>query len=560
MKNTGRLFLACMTSGLLMGPLPAAGAPLDPQLPPHVFSLPVEGDGLQVEVHPAYRARFLRIDPLELSGVNAKDVRWVEQRLRVDASAGVAGTAAIHLQVDVLDGVLWGENGSFGREPHVASGLGIASKTGNLAGWNVGLLPGGNPLDMDDYGPVLRPVAPLHVNYAYGEVLFPVGVLRIGRQPMADGASLATHDGRMGRNLWGVSSNHQSADRVLFGTKISELFRLLVEGDEYTPDTRLDRGVLLGLAYDVLVQDDIISAEDDLRGFAAQLSMKLDESDFLGPAIKDMELTGTVRSLWDERFRTSILAFPVRAGATLGPIDLRADMVIVDGSTRELAAGFAEFTSEEVEDQSLEAMAARVQARWSPGPMHFLAEYSYASGDEDPRVTTPQTSMSWARDSNLGLLLFEHALAFQSARSAAVGIENLRQLDADSFPLTEISTDGRVTNVHALFPQIFWDATPSLRLKSGVLFAWTDVPALDPIQTSIALDGDAIDDDAVNFHGGQPGTYWGTEVDLGLEWMFRDVFQVALEAALLLPGDALHDENGDAVPSWMLETRFTFAL
>ncbi|MEC9072964.1 MAG: hypothetical protein VX938_11310, partial [Myxococcota bacterium] len=272
---------ACLVA-LVSWPGTAAGEPLSPQLPPHVFSLPTEGEGVQVEIHPAYRTRFVRIDPLELNGTRAEDVRWVEQRLRLDASVGLPGTAAIHAQFDVLDGVLWGENGSFGREPQVVSGLGIASKTGNLAGWRVGLLPGGDPLNPDDYGPVLRPIAPIQVNYAYGEVLFPIGVLRIGRQPMADGASLATHDGRRGRNLWGVSSAHQSADRILFGTKISELWRLLVEGDNYTPDTRLDRGVLLGLVYDVLVQDEVISPKDDLQGFAAQLSMKLDQSDFLG--------------------------------------------------------------------------------------------------------------------------------------------------------------------------------------------------------------------------------------------------------------------------------------
>ena len=77
--------------------------------------------------------------------------------------------------------------------------------------------------------------------------------------------------------------------------------------------------------------------------------------------------------------------------------------------------------------------------------MTFTLQWGYANGDDDPLTTTDLQITSWPRDTKLGLLLFEHTLAFQSARTAAVGIENLRQLEAESFPLTEIATDGRVT-------------------------------------------------------------------------------------------------------------------
>ena len=377
---------------------------------------------------------------------------------------------------------------------------------------------------------------------------------------MSDGATLATNDGRMGGNLWGVSQNHQSADRILFGTKISEIWRMVQLGDDYVPDTDMNRGVTLGLVYDFLVQDEIVTPDDDLQGFAAQLGWKVDQAKWLGMDVRGLQLTATFRTLWDERFNTSVQAFPIRAAVEVGDVGFEGDLLLLQGTSQELAAGFAEFSSEEVTDQELSGMGARVRASWNPGNFHLLAEYAYASGDADPRSTTPLTSLSWARDSNLGLLLFEHTLAFQSARAASVGIENLRQLEAASFPLTEIATEGRVTNVHAIFPQIFWDILPGLRLKTGVLFAWTDEPAVDPIATAIAFDGNEIEDDAVNFHGGKPGDTWGTEFDLGVEWLFKEHFQFAVEGAYLLPGDALKDENGDAVPSWMVETRFTFAL
>lgn len=513
-----------------------------------------------LELRPEYRTRLIRIEPLDVNGDRARTVEWAEQRLRLDATLGKRGVGAIHVQVDLLDGALFGDNGQFGREPLVSSGMGLASKQANLAGWRVGLLEGGDPLDMDDYGAVLRPIDPVNVNFAYGEVNLPIGIFRVGRQPVVEEGLVGVNDGRSWRNRWGASFYHQSADRILFGTKISEVFSWLSEGAAYTPDPRPDRGVIMAIVYDHLVEDSVVVATDDLRSVGTQLSLRLPESDLLGDGWEKLELTATMTYRWDERFNTSLLAVPMRARATFYDVSLRADAILVNGTTRELSAGFAKLTSADVVDQKIDAWAARAQLDWKVGDFTLTGEWGYASGDTDPRPSTPMTAFQWARDTNLGLVLFEHVLAFQSARSAAVGIENLAQLDADSFPLTEVATDGRVTNVNALFPQIFYDATDNLRFKAGVLFAWAAEPVTDPIQSLLALDGNEIADDAVNYHGGKPGRYWGTEIDVGLIWTCRSFFHLELEAGWLNPGDGLEDEHGDAVPAWLVESRFTFVL
>ncbi len=169
---------------------------------------------------------------------------------------------------------------------------------------------------------------------------------------------------------------------------------------------------------------------------------------------------------------------------------------------------------------------------------------------------------NFPRDLNVGLLLFERVLAFQSARAAAVGIENLKALNAGSFPFTEIASESRFTNAKALFPQVKIDIAKggehALHTRLGALFAWADVGVVDPVQTVIAEDGDRIDDDAVNFAGGDPGSYLGTELDLQVEWTFREHFVWTVEAAWLRPGDALEDEHGDAVDAFLVENRFLF--
>ncbi len=139
----------------------------------------------------------------------------------------------------------------------------------------------------------------------------------------------------------------------------------------------------------------------------------------------------------------------------------------------------------------------------------------YASGDDDPRARSDLTVFSFDRDFNVGLLLFEHILAFESARSAAVGIETLKNLNSDSFPLTEVSTEGRFTNAIALFPQITWHLAErpdsEAHIRFGALIAWPAAKggAVDPVRTILREDGLRIDDDAQNFHGGDPGNYWG---------------------------------------------------
>lgn len=543
---------------LLTAPHALAGKP-----EPQGFSIPKappgEEPGFTVEVYPEQRTRVIAVEPLELNGVVARDVHWAEQRLRLNLVMAREDLAAIFVQADVLDGVLFGDNGVFGREPTTSTGMGITSKQANLAGWRVGLLPGHDPLDLESYAPVLRPIAPIAINWAYGELSLPFGIIRLGRQPLADLGTLAINDGR-DRNRWGASWYHNSVDRFLFATKISEAFKMLANGPGYKPNRGRDNGVFMGLFYDLLVQDDIFRGDDDLSQTGLALDARYSDFRLLGVHFDRAWLATTASFRWDARYKTRVWAIPVRAGFETKHLRLSSEFTALLGETMELSAGMTELTGGDPSVQKLEAYGARVSLEGTWGPLTLVGEWDYATGDDDPRPDSPINTFQWARDTNLGLLLFEHTLAFQSARSAAVGIENLKQLNAESFPLAEVATDGRVNNINGFFPQVFYDPIDDLTLKLGVLFAWSQVPIVDPIQTVLAWDGEQIADDAVNYNGGPAGNYWGTEIDLGAEYRYEDVFEAALEGAYLLPGNGFRDANGDAVPSWMVEARFTFRL
>ncbi len=516
-----------------------------------------------IDLGAEYRVRLQHVDPFELSGEEVTTSTWAEQRLRLDLSLK-HDVIRIVTQLDVLDGVVFGDNGVFGQDPSPISGVSIATKRPNNTKLAVGLPEGADPLNPDSYVPVLVGADPIEVNLAYGEVLTPVGILRVGRQPLAYGDNLASHEGTR-LNRWGVSEFGDIADRFLFATKLSEIYGVLVDGPNHVPDVSQDNGLIMGLFHDWHNTDKIFSAQDDLAQVGLNLQYRARKADWFGLKWQDVRFAGNVVHLSDEKFASDVLSFPLRTDGKVGDLTWSAQVVTINGESREISEGFAALSGRQARVQKIEGLGAFARLDYELSPVTLTMEFDYASGDDDPRPETPITSFSFSRDFNVGLLLFERILAFESARSVGVGIENLSSLNADSFPLTEVQSDGRFNNAIALFPQVKFDLLPqghdhSLHLRLGVLFAWPEAEGgvVDPILTALAEDGNEITDDAVNFHGGKPGSYYGTEVDAQLQWGIKDRFFWTLEGAFLQPGSSLQDEHGDAVPAFLVESRFTY--
>lgn len=507
-----------------------------------------------------YRLRTIRIEPLELSGTQVRDVLWTEQRGRIDLGFSMPSYGGVFLQADILRGVLLGDNGQFGSDPSTNNGVSLTVRDPNDVGLQTGLIPGADPLDADNYVPTFRGIDPIEIQRLYGEVYLPVGLLRFGRQAFAEGPYLATHNG-MRANRWGASEFADTADRVLFVTKLDQAIGVIRHGSEWVTDPRTDRGLFLGLAYDWLTQGGVgrVNADDTVQ-YVATMFYRLPEARWGDVAVRDFEASVIAVHTSNPYFDTAIWSFPMRVEGRFGDVDARVQVTPITGGSREISEGFAVLASSDPTVQDIRALGAQALVDWNLGPVTLTFEFDYATGDDDPRASSPVENFSFARDLNVGLLLFERILAFESARSVAVGVENLSSLDSESFPITEVATDGRFTNAIALFPQVTVRAidTPTNRLHArvGVLFAWPEANGVvDPIHTILADDGNEITDDAVNFHGGDPGSYYGTELDLQLEYAFRDTFFWTVEGAVLFPGSSLEDEHGDAVNSFLFENR-----
>jgi hypothetical protein len=534
---------------------------------PAVAEAPTEvaaaAPGLEMTVGAEYRVRTLRLDPLDLSGEQVREAVWTEQRLRLQWEAGYKGLIKLHTTVDALNGVLFGDNGTFNQDPSSISGVSLAAKRPNVTRWGVGLRPGADPLDSDSYEPRLVQAEPLEFVHAYADALLPIGLLRIGRQPQAYGSQLASHEGAR-INRWGVSTMPDVTDRALFGTKLDQAWYVLRDGPDHKLDLSEDNGLFFALFHDWLTQDSVLGTADDTTQTGGALQFRAREADWLGLSWREVFVGLSVVRLSNERFASDAWGFPFKVTGQVEEVGFEFQSMVIQGESREISEGFAALRSREGSRQEIQSLGLRGVLDYQLGPLTLTLEGDFASGDADPSPETPITMFSFARSFNIGLLLFEHILAFESARSVAVGIENLRNLNAVSFPLTEASTEGRFTNAAVFFPQVKMDWVDTgkhkLHTRAGVLMAWPAEGAVDPIGTILAQDGARIDDDAVNYHGGAPGDYYGTEFDLQVEWSVGERFFWTVEGALLLPGSSLKDENGDAVPAWLLENRWTYAF
>jgi hypothetical protein len=529
------------------------------------------------ELDAEYRVRSVSVNPLDLASEKVRNVWWTEQRLRMNMAMKVEKVASINMQMDVLRGVLFGDNGPFTGRPTTAEnpsanqGVRVAANQPNNTGWNVGLDPqyaetSEQSLQFSSYIPVLQGIDPIAVNRVFGDVYTPIGLLRIGRQPLSYGDNLLGHDGSR-INRWGVSNNQDTADRILFGTKLDELVNFIAKGSAHKPDLSQDNGVILALFYDWRSQGYIYDSRQKLHQYGFQVQWKIRETDWGGVRIRNWNLSAGLAHLSQQQFDTSIFGVPIRFDASINDFSISAQYLLITGATREISDGFARLSNDpnrKATRQDIQGHGAELILDYRIGPVVLTAQADYASGDDNPRPDNPITSFAFARDKNVGILLFKQVLPYASARSVAVGIQKLRDLDAPSFPITEVATQGRFTNAIAAFPQVKWEFYRNLRhklhLRTGALFAWSAATggSVDPIRTTLADNNGNIADVAVNFNGGKPARYYGTEIDGQIEWNFLDTFLLTFETAYFITGPALKDRNGDGVNSFLFEARAHF--
>lgn len=540
------LALALATSvsgGALASPEPWSDD--DPPAPPERHALGDYGFRGGAE----YRAQMTYIDPLDLSSETYYRAFFITDRLRLDGTVDYKDTIKITTSIDALDGVLWGDNGTVGTAPEPADGAHVNTNNVNVAQMCMTLDPGGNPVSPQSYHYGLCPADVIDVRRIYGDVITPIGLFRIGRQAFTEGSSVAVNDGDGRRNRFGVADKGNTADRILFATKPLEAFK--------PPDQR-DRSDSRGLFF-ILAYDQLVIGEPQLLGFNLHegivAARYLEQT--LGP-LRDVEGRLFYTHRWDDHFATNIDAVGGRLSARVGGFYAGADVTGVLGSTSEVSDAFHLITNDPPVNQAIQQLGARAVVRYDRDWWTAYLEGDYASGSSDTSLSGPLTQFRWAEDTNVGLLLFKQVFAYQTAREAAAATALLTSLNAPTVPVESIATNGALTDAFVLFPQFDVRPVNDILFRAGVMFAWAPAAVVDPIASAERKAAGTYQFNAVNFNGGAPGNYYGTELDGRFQWRYLEHFLFDLEGAVLFPGDALRDEDGHAVNSFMAQGRTTF--
>jgi hypothetical protein len=443
----------------------------DPPSPPSRLTL-TPGSHFGFRGAAEYRVNALSVTPVNLATTTYANLQIIEQRLRLDAAADYDDKVHIVASADLLDGVLWGDNGVLGSSPEPTSGAAVTTDNPNLSTACITQKPGTPATQASSYTYGLCAVDPIFIRRAYGDVMTPVGLLRIGRQAMVDGASIAVNDGDGRKNRFGIADHGNSADRILFATKPLEAFKV-----KNRRDLGLDKGFFVILAYDRLVTEDPMQYVDDLHNVIGAVRLREPR---LGAA-KDFEVQAFSAYRFSSEYTTEVEAFGGKIGARVGDFTLAAETTAVLGSTTEISQALSFINDDPVTAQTVRAIGARAVGRWDKRWLTLYMETDYASGNGNPNPDGPLTQFRFAEDTNVGLLLFKEVLAYQSARSAAAGVALLQQLGAKDFPVQAISTNGSFTNALAFFPQFDVRPVKDLLLRGGVLIATAPAPVVDPI-------------------------------------------------------------------------------
>lgn len=523
----------------------------DPPAPPTRITLTPESHfGFRGAAE--YRVNAVGIWPLDLQSSSNQNLQIVEQRLRLDGGVDYDDKVHIVVSADLLDGVLWGDNGVLGTSPEPTSGAAVTTDNPNLSTACITQKPGAPPTVYTSYHYGLCAADPITIRHAYGDVLLPFGLLRIGRQAMTDGASIAVNDGDGRKNRFGFANQGNSADRVLFATKPLEGLKR-----PSRRDLSQDKGFFTILAYDRLVTNDPMQYADDLHSVIAATRYRTPR---LGHA-RDFEAQMFYAYRFSSEYSTEVSAIGGKLAARVGDFTLGAETTAVFGSTSEVSQALSFINNDPPIPQTVRAGGARAVARWDRPLGTVYLETDFATGNSNPNQSAPLTQFRFAEDTNVGLLMFKQVLAYQSARSAAAGVALLQQLGAKDFPVQAISTNGSFTNAFAIFPQVDVHPVKDLLLRGGVLVAVAPAGVVDPI-ASLEHNPTAphFPNGVVNYVGGAPDHFYGTELDARIQYRLFDHFAADLEGAVLFPGAALQDANGDAVRSFLLQARGTFYL
>lgn len=507
---------------------------------------------------------------------------YIMSRLRLSPSVSYGEKATLHLQLDALDDVLWGDNNALASAPLFAT-------------------------DTSDQYYLGGEQDALKLRKAWVQFQTPVGVMRVGRMPSHWGMGLLANGGGSGhldsdperpRHIpvrdsldsyfdddFGDNHFGSVADRILFITKPLSIIKAL--SGQRDKASKL----VMGYAYDKISEAPLLPAEpagsrfrpfgqqgflsrpgDDINEHVALLLWNDPYPQFGGAMARHTdELRVGTYWVWRHSERGSTQpstlgdttpgACGVFDGEGVPCVDTGSDVFIADFWARlrygplysetELVAIFGETfggvpfpNKNEKKEANIDGGVLRLGYFATDAQERALAEglieVGHASGDDDLNDQNFK-QRALHPDFNVGLILFEETLRELSARTYGPPFVS----EENPNGATGFFSNGGVINANYVQPRVrFHLPDKKLTLVASVLFAWVD---------TLAKTGPAM-----FYEDSQNGSYLGTEVDLAIKAQFAGNMFLSVEGGYLQYGPALRTALPNADNSFTLQSRLAF--
>jgi hypothetical protein len=371
----------------------------------------------------------------------------------------------------------------------------------------------------------------------------PYGRLFLGQMSFAWGLGLLANDGnnvdRFGDLGFGDDGDGSLQERIMFATK---------------PLARSDgpgKDIVLAVGADLIYRDpnaDLIAGDR-----AAQVFLVLRYE----PESRPGDWLGVYGVYRRQRNADDGDIYPEDDFLEVGVVDfagqafevLREDLALIGAFEAVAIAGRTTFASGMFREQQVLQAAAALRA-YIGNPAIWLAglDAGWASGDANPN-DLEINDFKAAPGFNVGLLLFDYVLGWQSAR-AEMRARDPALAAVPPNGVQYIPSQGSVTNALYVHPKARYGLWERLEIWGGPLVAASAVPLVDPVSTR--LDGGGVPTNALG--GPSDRRYLGTELDLGVRgrYDFANLWvQAGVQAGVLFPGPALRDARGQTdAPIW----------
>ncbi len=507
-----------------------------------VTPLPLDHDFLVFSLHGEYEARFRALTDLRLQppirgavpsedgepapdpallGQNAYLYHWLRMNGRIVFRDGIIGVA----QIDVPRGLIAGQTTQYVSQAR-------------------------DPLDSYNWYDV-------HPRDLYVEFRSPIGVFRVGQQTSYWGEGLLANDGNHPQ-MFGDTMRGAITERLLYATspmgKDTPLF-LAVAGDFVFEDNTAD---VMGNSPD--------QPTGDLAGQAVvAIGLRSDWAEIGLYGVyrhQERQLTSRVTP-YDETLDVGVADVAGKIRGRIPGTDAYAyakgEAALVAGRTSYVRSSYVNQLSptSELDDESILTFGTSAtlgmvhvrkndKERW--GDIVTELEWGYASGDADP-LDGSTHRFTFDTSHNVGLVLFDHVLAWKTARAATIAQDD-RVVGRASPGLQLLPSNGGVFGATYLNPRVLVRPVRAVDVKLGVVWAQATADVVDPFHVG-ALG------DYRNYDGGDPTRRdLGVEIDTGVDARIaleRTVsLELGVEGGVFFPGHAFDDEEDTRLPKQML--------